>query len=222
MFAQNQSNLTTKKTFDVTGISEIEIVPDEIYVSITLQEYKENGEKVTIDSIENALIQVLKIMNINLSNIKVDGSFGSRNYSTWKHKQKEFFLSKNVELKLSDLAKYNELTERLADEGISKVYIRSATHSQIEDYKKQARINAIKNAKEKANYMLTAINEQLGEVIYVNASEKVFEENADEVNAFRGNIYKKQTYSFKESGTEVIGIKLLKISCSVKAVFAIK
>ncbi len=42
-FAQNNPQTTPRKTIAVTGTAEMKIVPDEIYVSITLMEYKNGG-----------------------------------------------------------------------------------------------------------------------------------------------------------------------------------
>ena len=43
-----------QRTITVTGISEMEIVPDEIYVQVELKEYtKKNGDKIDITFIKN-------------------------------------------------------------------------------------------------------------------------------------------------------------------------
>ncbi|MGY8910765.1 MAG: SIMPL domain-containing protein, partial [Flavobacteriales bacterium] len=42
-----------KPYIEVTGTAEIEIVPDEIYLDITLKERTEKGKKITLDVLEN-------------------------------------------------------------------------------------------------------------------------------------------------------------------------
>ncbi len=212
-----------RKTIAVTGTAEMEIVPDEIYVSITLQEYKENGNKVVMETLEKLFREVVNTMKIDAKNLTIEGSYGYRNYIPKKHKQKEFFLSKTYQLKMSELSKYNELIDRLEDEGISNVYISRTHHSKMEELKKQLKINAIKAAKEKAGYLLTAINEQLGETLEVN--EQVNNEYFPLYNNMRANVNMKVMGSYDSNGISeepAIEMKTIKITCQISVVFAIK
>lgn len=212
-----------RKTIAVTGTAEMEIVPDEIYVSITLQEYKENGNKVVMETLEKLFREVVNTMKIDAKNLTIEGSYGFRNYIPKKHKQKEFFLSKTYQLKMSELSKYNELIDRLEDEGISNVYISRTHHSKMEELKKQLKINAIKAAKEKAGYLLTAINEQLGETLEVN--EQVNNEYFPMYNNMRANVNMKVMGSYDSNGSSeepAIEMKTIKITCQISVVFAIK
>jgi uncharacterized protein YggE len=78
--AQNNQNQIIRKSISVIGTAEMEIVPDGIYVSITLQEYKENGNKVVMETLEKALREVLNTMKIDAKNLTIEGSYGYRNY----------------------------------------------------------------------------------------------------------------------------------------------
>ena len=222
--AQNNTNQVIRKSISVIGTAEMEIVPDEIYVSITLQEYKESGNKIIMETLEKAMREVLNTMKIDTKNLTVEGSYGYRNYIPKKHKQKEFFLSKTYQLKMSELSKYNELIDRLDDEGISQVNISRTHHSKMEEFKKQLKINAIKAAKEKASYLLVAINEQLGEALEVN------EQGNNEYfpmyeNLRANNVSMKVMEGFSSSGSSEdpsIEMKTIKITSQVSVVFAIK
>jgi uncharacterized protein YggE len=222
--AQNNQNQIIRKSISVIGTAETEIVPDEIYVSITLQEYKENGNKVVIETLEKAMREVLNTMKIDAKNLTIEGSYGYRNYIPKKHKQKDFFLSKTYQLKMSELSKYNELIDRLDDEGISQVNISRTNHSKMQEFKKQLKINAIKAAKEKASYLLVAINEQLGEALEVN------EQGNNEYfpmyeNLRANNVSMKVMEGFSSSGSSEdpsIEMKTIKITSQVNVVFAIK
>lgn len=219
-YAQNTAQQPNRKTIAVTGIAEMEVVPDEIYVSITLQEYKDNGNKVIVETLEKALREVLNTMKIDVKNLSIEGSYGYRNYVPKKHKQKEFFLSKTYQLKMSELSKYNELIDRLDDEGISQVYISRTHHSKMEEFKKQMKINAIKAAKEKATYLLLAINEQLGEALEVNEQA-----NNEYFPVYQANrMYKTESLAASDgSANEVpIDMKQIKVSSQISVVFAIK
>jgi uncharacterized protein YggE len=124
---------------------------------------------------------------------------------------------------MSELSKYNELIDRLDDEGISQVNISRTHHSKMEEFKKQLKINAIKAAKEKAGYLLVAISEQLGEALEVNDQES--NENFPVYNNFRGNrMYKAEAMMSGDSnlGAPALEMKTIKITCQVNVVFAIK
>jgi hypothetical protein len=223
-FAQNNQNQIIRKSISVTGTAEMEIVPDEIYVSITLQEYKEGGNKIVMETLEKAMREVINTMKIDAKNLTIEGSYGYRNYIPKKHKQKDFFLSKTYQLKMSDLSKYNELIDRLDDEGISQVYISRTHHSKMEEFKKQLKINAIKAAKEKASYLLLAINEQLGEALEVNDQES--NENFPMYNVRANRMYKAEAMGSADAVSNwaepAIEMKTIKITCQVNVVFAIK
>lgn len=220
-FAQNALQTPPRKTIAVTGTAEMEIVPDEIYVSITLQEYKDGSNKVIMETLEKSLREVLNTMKVDMKNLSVEGSYGYRNYVPKKHKQKDFFLSKTYQLKLTDLTKYNELIDRLDDEGISQVFISKTSHSKIEEYKKQMKINAIKAAKEKAGYLLVAINEQLGEALEVNEQA-----NNEFFPVYQVNrMYKTQAFASGDASVTDeanIDMKQIKITSQISVVFAIK
>jgi hypothetical protein len=221
-FAQT-TPIPPRKSIAVTGTAEMEIVPDEIYVSITLQEYKESGNKVVMETLEKALREVVNTMKIDAKNLTIEGSYGYRNYIPKKHKQKEFFLSKTYQLKMSELSKYNELIDRLEDEGISNVYISRTHHSKMEELKKQLKINAIKAAKEKAGYLLTAINEQLGETLEVN--EQGNNEYFPMYNMRANNVSMNVMGSYDSKGSSeepALEMKTIKITCQINVVFAIK
>ncbi len=219
-YAQNTAQQPNRKTIAVTGIAEMEVVPDEIYVSITLQEYKDNGNKVIVETLEKALREVLNTMKIDVKNLSIEGSYGYRNYVPKKHKQKEFFLSKTYQLKMSELSKYNELIDRLDDEGISQAYISRTHHSKMEEFKKQMKINAIKAAKEKATYLLVAINEQLGEALEVNEQA-----NNEYFPVYQANrMYKTESLAASDGNANEVPIdmKQIKVSSQISVVFAIK
>src|SRR4051812_24265108 len=77
--AQVGDNLSGKRYIEITGTNEMEITPDELYITITLLERMEGKEKITIDKQEADLKKVLKELNIDLANLtlsKADADYG--------------------------------------------------------------------------------------------------------------------------------------------------
>lgn len=156
-----------QKKIHVKGKAEKEIVPDEIYLRITLKEYKSSGSKrVTINSLEAALVKVVKQLGLSQSALTVDNIYGY-NWNWKKRKAEEFLASKSFKLKVSDLKMVNELVGKLDAEGLNSMSVAEVSHSKIEEYKMQLKVEALKNAKKKAATLLSSIGEELGKALEI-------------------------------------------------------
>lgn len=160
--AQN-NNTMEKKYVEVTGVAEQMVTPNEIYFSITLQEEKD-GQKRSVEDQEKVLIKTLKNLNVDVSNLKLS-DVGS--YTHWDKKTKESYKQKSFELKLQDAATASKVLYELNQLDIYRMFVSKTDHSDIENIRKDVKINAVKAAKEKATYLLGAVDEQLGDVIYI-------------------------------------------------------
>lgn len=160
--AQNNTSMD-KKYVEVTGVAEQMVTPNEIYVAITLQEEKD-GRKRTVEDQEKVLISSLKKLDIDIKNLKLS-DVGS--YTRWDKKTKESFKQKSYELKLNDAYSASKVLYELNQLELYRMYVARTDHSDIEQIRKDVKINAVKAAKEKAQYLLSAVNEQLGDVIYI-------------------------------------------------------
>jgi uncharacterized protein YggE len=215
--AQN-SNL--KPFIEVTGIAKTEIVPDEIYLDICIKERIEKGKKLTITILENQLKSTLKTIGIPEENLSISDVNAVLSKTGW---WKEEILSvANYTLKVKGASKLKKLFEQFKKMNISNVNITKATHSKIIEIRKKNRIKAIKIAKEKADYLLSAIGEQTGKPLIINeiktGSQPSFV-NANFVNQQRGysSINKVKNYS-----NEIVQFEKIKITSSIYVKFSIK
>jgi len=154
------------RSIEVKGSSEIEIVPNEIFVGITLKEYKSGGKKVDLNKLEEELINALQKLRIDEDNLSVENLYGY-NWNWKKRKPEDFLGSKSFILKVGDVKKMNELVDKLDPEGLNNINIRSYSHSDIETYRKEVKIGAMKAAKEKATYLLGSVGAKLGMLLQV-------------------------------------------------------
>lgn len=215
-------NKETERLIEINGKAEMEIQPDEIVFIIGIEEYwKEEFEKrkdfedyktkVPLAEIEDALIKNLRKVGIEKEDIKVK-SMG--NY--WRYKGKEFLYSKQFEIKITDLAKINQLTQIQDAKGIKYMNIGELNHSKMDEFKKAVKINALKDAREKAAYLVESIGNQLGEVVTISElSDSYFRP----VRAESMMMMAKSADMAAESIDEVQNIKL---EYQVRAVFRIK
>ena len=77
-------------------------------------------------------------------------------------------------LKVANLYKIDGILSKVEERGIEYTNIGRVDHSQKEALRKQVKINALKAAKEKANYLLEAIGEKLGDVLEIHEQEDAY------------------------------------------------
>jgi uncharacterized protein YggE len=170
LFVAVQANAQTvneKETpfIEVTGTAEKEVVPDIIYISITLYDKIEGKATYSLDDQEENLKKVLKNLNIDLSNLSLSGA--NSDVIMKRQKEKGVAQRKDYMLKVSTAAQVNQVFEALYNNNIKEASIARVDHSQITDLRKEVRISAIKAAKEKAIYLLEAIGEQPGKPLII-------------------------------------------------------
>src|ERR1044072_5386487 len=123
-WAQQTDNKPPVKKTEVNGSAEMEITPDEIYLSITLKEYyqsKNKTNKVDISTLEKQLQQAVVNAGIPKENLTIENVFGF-NPDWWRGKKKndpDFLAEKRYRLKLNRLDKTNIILAAVDEEGIS-------------------------------------------------------------------------------------------------------
>ncbi|QTD38641.1 SIMPL domain-containing protein [Polaribacter batillariae] len=163
-------NFTQEKSFiEVVGTSEKEIIPDEIYLDIFLKERMQKGNKIKLERLENQLKQELKNIGIPENNLFISDINSVLSKTGWF--SKEILSTAKYHLKVKNPKKLKQLFECFEALKITNVNITKATHSKIVALKKENRIEAIKAAKAKATYLLSAINEKVGKPIKINEIE---------------------------------------------------
>ena len=163
-FSQNKDS-DCLNYIEVTGSSEMSIIPNEIFLSIKLKEKEGKNEK-SISELEVILKNILKKLEIPPENLSISDA-SSKYTDYWLNFKDDILISKNYILKLTDIEKFNQLYKELKNNNISNVYISKTNHSDIQKYRKEVKINALKAAKEKADYLLTSVDQELGKLIYV-------------------------------------------------------
>jgi uncharacterized protein YggE len=154
-----QTNLSYQKKISVTGTAEMEIVPDEIYFKVVLKEYQKDKNKVAMEKLEKELTQAVLAAGIAKEDFTVE-QISAYSWSRRKKDDAELYNTKIFIIKVSTPGKIDEVLNKVNGESIYSVEIRNYSHSKIEEYKKQLKIEAIKAAKAKATYLLEAIGEK--------------------------------------------------------------
>lgn len=223
----------------VIGTAEMEIVPDEIYLSVTLREYTKDKKKFTIEELEKNLVNFIeKVTSTDKKDIKMDNM--SAYVLSMKRKNKDEVITKSYDVKFKKSQQVYMLYSVMDSLGISKAYVSKYSHSKMDEYKKQIKINAIKAAREKADYLMEAIGEKSGKaisVIEVTGFVSVNDGTYD--NGRENNYYSNSSYGVVQSRTSgvfssgsfssegvsednTIGDKTIKLNYTINAEFVIQ
>lgn len=200
------------KKIEVTGEAEMEVTPNEIYFRITLKEYLNGRRKVEMDKLEAELVKAIKSEGFASGDLTIESIYGY-NWDWKKQRSEEFLATKSFKLKVADLKRMNDLLERLDQRGINNISIASYTHSDINQYQQELKLQALKNAKDKAGYMLTGIGAQLGSVLEVREIDQ------HQPVLYRARAMEAMDVSEYQSNVEFMAITL---NASVIASFEIK
>jgi uncharacterized protein YggE len=170
--AQNQKNFIDQNYIEVKGVAEMEIAPDEIYLNIVLDE-KDTKNKESIEQLEQKMFKALEKAGVDLEKQLSVSDFAS-NIKFHFLKRSNILKSKIFELLLHDSNTLAKVFVELEKIKISNVSIVRMDHSEIEKYRKQVKVNAIKAGKEKAVALTEAIGQEVGKAIYINENASHF------------------------------------------------
>jgi uncharacterized protein YggE len=156
---------------EVAGFAEMEVVPDEIYFNISLQEYykdeKNQKDKVVISTLEKQLIKAIADAGLPKESLSISGVGGYQNYVDKKKKPATFLEAKQYELKVSSAENLDIIMSKVESRGVQYANVSRVDHSKREEFKKQVKIDALKAAKQKAEYLLASLDQKLGRVLEI-------------------------------------------------------
>jgi uncharacterized protein YggE len=209
--------LPTKPFIEVTGTASKEVTPDKIFISITLTNKIIDKQQYNIQTQEEKLKKVLTKNNIDLGFLSL--SDANSEILIQKKKDIGYEVKKVFTLQLSTADQVSKIAKELQDLNIKETSIIKLEHSKIDSLRKEVRIAAIKAAKDKAEYLLQAIGEQLDKPIEVRevTEEPYYKDNrSNNTMLFNTNVTK-----YEDEKTE-IGFEKIKISFSYFIKYGIK
>ena len=164
---------TNERYIEVTGVSEIEIVPDKIHYLIEIREYfeeefdgkskpEEYRTKVPLSEIEQGLREALAQAGIPQNAIRTQeiGDY-------WRQQGQDFLVSKKFDITLADFNQINEIVKRIDTKGIHTMRIGELENKDMLAYHQKGKIEALKAAQRKAGYLVEAVGKKLGNVIRI-------------------------------------------------------
>ena len=163
-----------------TGTAELMVVPDQIYLRISLQERYQNKTKITVDAQETELKTALSTLGIPIDKLSLADAHA--NFVKMRRNQKAVLTRKDYELLLPDAETLGKVLDALDNLKVADAFVNDVSHSKRDSLQKTVRIKAIQDAKEKADYLLNAIGEQTGKPLIVNVINDVPYSKGNEIN----------------------------------------
>jgi uncharacterized protein YggE len=201
---------------EVTGSSEMEVEPNEIFLFIRLREFEENRSKVPLEKLDQEFLKAVKAANIDRKNLTIADA-GST-LDKIRRKDKDAFREKSYELKLTSAAELEKFLEKIEPVKVHQLDLTRLHHTDMEKFKIDLKIKALQAAQTKASTLLKSIGAEIGKPIMVRDWDQ------DPVQplpqARMANVmYKAEAADMAE---EQIGFRKLKLRAQITAQFEIK
>lgn len=214
--SSTENQCDTKPYIEVTGSAEMEIVPDEIYIQVTLQERYEGKEKITMEKQDALFITGMQSLNIDSKDISLADA--QSDFSSYKWKKEDALARKSYVVLVHDAALVSKVYTKLVEIDAEDAYILKTSHSKIEEYRKQVKINAMMATKDKAGYLLSSIGEEVGSPILIQERETYDSPYTISQRSLSSNVAF-EAYNLNASD---IGFKKIKLRYEIFAQFEIK
>ncbi|WP_312993785.1 SIMPL domain-containing protein [Chryseobacterium flavum] len=151
-----QAQDVKKNAIEVTGVAEMEVEPNEIVFSIGI---KADNKNELADN-EKKLFDILKNAGVSNEDIKFKSMYQNIYSKTSK-------FTKSYQFKVSAKSNLSKIFEDLNQKWVNSLNIAEIKNTKIADFRKAVKINALKAAKEKADYLLESMGKKTGNVIEI-------------------------------------------------------
>lgn len=163
LYAQDEKNIHNVPYIEVTGEGKMEVNPDEIYLSIFINE-ADRG-KLSMEKLEKDMLKRLEAIGISIDEqLKVlNFNSGFRNRVLGQ----KINTSKRYELILKETKQVPQVFAELERLNISNINLTHVDHSERESLEMDVKVAAVRSAKEKAQRMLEELGNEVGQPLLI-------------------------------------------------------
>ena len=152
----------TIPTISVNGSSQLNVLPDDIYISIKLDENDTKG-KVTLEEQRRNMFAALKKAGVDaekqLSVVDMNSSY---------YRRRGALAVTQYDLKVGTAEAVSKVFEALEKAGIPNVNVSRTAYSKMEELRTEARKAAIINAQQRARELAEAVGQSIGACYEIN------------------------------------------------------
>ncbi len=219
VYAQNGTkNFLDQNYIELTGSAEQEVIPDRIYIQITISEKDKKGQD-SVEYQEQQMLQALQKIDSALTKHISILSYSST-YIRYFFKKSEVTKTKKYELLLKDPLQLAPVFSALDELEVSDVHIVKLDHSEIKKLQQETKLKAIMAAQEKAKNYAKAIHQSIGRALFIKELDALIMQNAvPETNVV---LRKESFYSDKRDiSCPTIQLKKIMVTAKVLTRFAL-
>lgn len=211
-------------TIKVTGTAEIQVVPDTATLSLTISKKnnvvaaakKQNDESVA------KVADLAKRFGVSATDVKTDYIRVKEATKREKLKGSEddyqevfdgYLVNRNLVIKLRDISKFESFLTALIDAGVDDVDNVVFSSSELRKYKDQARMQAIRAAREKAQAIAQEINQSIGRAVSIE------ENNVDGYVSPNANYASNNISTVNDDKSENVAVGTISVKAQVEVKF---
>ncbi|WP_299100080.1 SIMPL domain-containing protein [uncultured Alistipes sp.] len=199
----------------VTGRAEKELTPDEFYLQIVINERDSKG-RISVENQQRDMVAALRKLGVD-----VEKQLKMANLSSEFFKKNTSVAMAKYQLQLGSSGEVAKVWQTLDGLGISNVSILKVTHSQLDKYKQEVRLEAMRNARESAREMAGAIGQTIGKCFYIyDSNSNVLPVMYD--NAVLMRSAKAAADAESAAGEDPLEFKTIKLEYGVQAKFVLE
>tara|TARA_B100000965_G_C19523840_1_gene727803 strand:+ start:463 stop:1224 length:762 start_codon:yes stop_codon:yes gene_type:complete len=214
--AQDSKNFIDQNYIEVTGVAFKEVTPDEIYLSVQLNE-KDNKGKESLETLERKMLRTLEKLGIDLKE-QVTLKDLTSNFQFYFLRRTDVFASKEYTVQVKTAAQAGEVISHLADIGISNIGLERVSYSKEDELKMEVKLMALTNARQKASMLVNALDRQLGTVLHIQDYDNP---GISRPRAYEMKIDANSDALYGSRAADAIAFDKLRVETSIQVKFAI-
>jgi uncharacterized protein YggE len=181
--AQEQKNGVPQ--ISVNGEGKVTVTPDQAVVKVGFQNSGKDAKEVKSlnDEVVDRVVKFLKKSAIASTDYKTNNVSLYKSYD-YEKKKSNFQANQTLSITLKDLSKYDEIMTGLNDAGINAIQGVEFKSSKMEEYEKEARKNAMLNAKQKAIDYVSVLGQKVGKALLITDNSQTYYPQP----MFKGNV----------------------------------
>lgn len=211
-YAQTK-NFIDQPYLETTAIIDTLVVPDRIYLSITITEADTKG-KISVEELENRMNTKLIALGIDTKK-QLFLTDAASNFKKYFLKSKDVLKDKSYSLIVYDAVMAGNVLVGLESIAISNIQLTKTEYSKMEQLQLELKQKAVAKAKVQGEYLLKPLNQNLGKAIYI--SDMNYTIYRSEVADF-----KVRTMAAQEQAPIDIEFEKIRIESRINITFAIE
>ena len=159
----------------VSGEGKIKVVPDQVFVSIAIETKGMNATDVKKqnDVTVEKVVQFLKKSKLPKEDVQTKRVTLNPQYD-YDKKKYNYIATQTIEILMKDLALYDGVMEGLVDSGINRINTVEFRSSKLAFHQSEARKEAIKEAKRKAEDYVSVLGQKVGKALNISDNTQAY------------------------------------------------